>query len=153
MGATIRGEHEGPHFSPMGTAIAFRATADDTAGAFSLYDYTAPPGFGGPPHHVHAEHDEVFYVIEGTLRVRLDDEQRDVAAGSVVIVPRGVAHGFSNATDRPTRFIGTVSPGGFEHYFEGLTQLLAESSPPDPEKVMTLAAKFDTQPAPPLGDA
>src|SRR5207248_2617042 len=38
-----------------GNTIGFKAEADDTGGAFGLVEYTAAPGFGGPPAHIHRE--------------------------------------------------------------------------------------------------
>ena len=41
----------------------------------------------GVPHHVSRE--EVLYVLSGTLRVTLDGDAADAAAGDVVLVPAG----------------------------------------------------------------
>jgi mannose-6-phosphate isomerase-like protein (cupin superfamily) len=38
----------------------------------------------------------MFYVLEGTLTMRLGDETTELPAGSFVCVPPGVVHTFSN---------------------------------------------------------
>ncbi|MFZ1043218.1 MAG: cupin domain-containing protein [Anaerolineales bacterium] len=38
--------------------------------------------------------DEVYYVVEGKAKIRVANEARDVRAGSVIYVPKKVAHRF-----------------------------------------------------------
>ncbi len=42
--------------------------------------------------HYHQRTDEVYYVIGGHGRMRLDDEEIDLSPGVVVYVPHGVKH-------------------------------------------------------------
>ena len=42
--------------------------------------------------HQHEHEDEMFLVIEGTLRMELDNETHDVHAGEFIIIPRGTNH-------------------------------------------------------------
>ncbi|MDB5392106.1 MAG: cupin protein [Planctomycetaceae bacterium] len=42
--------------------------------------------------HFHAKTDEIYYVIEGSGTMTLDDEEIEVHQGVVVYVPRGVKH-------------------------------------------------------------
>jgi mannose-6-phosphate isomerase-like protein (cupin superfamily) len=42
--------------------------------------------------HYHEHTDEVYYIIDGTGTMILDDEQIEVHKGVVVYVPRGVRH-------------------------------------------------------------
>lgn len=42
--------------------------------------------------HDHAEEDELFYVIEGELVMRLRDREVKLSAGELFVVPRGVEH-------------------------------------------------------------
>ena len=41
---------------------------------------------------------DMFYVLEGTLRMRVDDDERDVGPGPSSCVPPGVVHTFRNDT-------------------------------------------------------
>jgi hypothetical protein len=43
--------------------------------------------------------------IEGTLTMRLGDEEREIGPGTFVCVPPGVVHTFSNPSDAPVRFL------------------------------------------------
>ena len=42
--------------------------------------------------HHHAGEDELFFVVEGRLRMQLRDGNRDLGLGEFIIVPRGVEH-------------------------------------------------------------
>jgi mannose-6-phosphate isomerase-like protein (cupin superfamily) len=42
--------------------------------------------------HHHDDADELFLVIQGTLRLKLPDGEVQVAPGEFIIVPRGVEH-------------------------------------------------------------
>lgn len=93
-----------------------KLSAAQTGGALSLWFETVPPG-GGPPPHVHRAEDEVFIVTEGEITFLSGDRSWVAAAGAVVFAPRGIPHTFRNETERQARFIGLVTPGGFDNYF------------------------------------
>jgi len=42
--------------------------------------------------HQHAEQDELFLVIEGSLRIELRDGELALGPGELVVIPRGVEH-------------------------------------------------------------
>jgi mannose-6-phosphate isomerase-like protein (cupin superfamily) len=42
--------------------------------------------------HYHQRTDEVYYILEGEGRMRLDDEEIELHSGVTVYVPRGVKH-------------------------------------------------------------
>lgn len=42
--------------------------------------------------HDHADTDEAFFVIEGTLRIDLPDGSVEIGPGELFVVPRGVKH-------------------------------------------------------------
>jgi quercetin dioxygenase-like cupin family protein len=43
------------------------------------------------PDHAH-EHEQIGYVVRGRLRFRIDDEEREVAAGDGYMIPGNVSH-------------------------------------------------------------
>ena len=49
----------------------------------------------GPRRHRHP-YDEIFVIVEGVIRIEAGGEQLDATAEEVVVVPRGVAHSFTN---------------------------------------------------------
>jgi mannose-6-phosphate isomerase-like protein (cupin superfamily) len=71
----------------------------------------APPG-RGPSQHRHP-YDEVLITQEGRATFFLGDEQREVGAGQIVVVPAGQWHGFVNSGDGPLRQIDIHVSSGF----------------------------------------
>jgi mannose-6-phosphate isomerase-like protein (cupin superfamily) len=96
------------------------------------------PGRDGADLHIHREHTDVFYVLEGELGLKLADGSAVVGAGTFVRVPPMVAHGFRNAGDSELRYLNFHAPGtGFAEYMRGLGR--GERVP------------FDQEPPPPSG--
>jgi mannose-6-phosphate isomerase-like protein (cupin superfamily) len=80
-------------------------------------------GQEGADLHVHREHSDVFYVLEGevTVRLGLEDRQVKVPAGALARVPPGVVHGFRNSSDAEMRYLNFHAPGSdFATYMRGL---------------------------------
>jgi quercetin dioxygenase-like cupin family protein len=77
---------------------------------------THPPGFAGPPLHLH-DFDEAFYVLEGELTFRLSDELFTRRAGELAFAPRGVPHTYANHSGADARALIVCTPAGFERYF------------------------------------
>ena len=57
------------------------------------------------PLHLHRNDDEAWYVLEGTLVVRVGDEDVEAPAGSSVYVPHGTPHTYWNAGPGPVRYL------------------------------------------------
>lgn len=102
-----------------------KATGQNTAGAYTLLDFVVPPGDEGPPLHVHHRTGEAFYVIEGTLAIRLDDEDLLAGPGSFVFVRPGVAHAFAVRGATSARFLVILPPPDFVEFFQ---QMLGQVS-------------------------
>jgi mannose-6-phosphate isomerase-like protein (cupin superfamily) len=76
------------------------------------------PGTPGPAPHVHHRHSDAFYVLEGTLTVRLGDEERPLHPGGFVRIPPNVVHTVRNADEgAPVRALNIHAPSmGFDGY-------------------------------------
>ncbi len=66
------------------SSVTIKATSEDTGGSFYLGEVVIAPGFAGPPPHVHERLHDMFYVLEGTLTMRVGDETAGLGAGSFV---------------------------------------------------------------------
>jgi mannose-6-phosphate isomerase-like protein (cupin superfamily) len=63
-----------------------------------------PPRFIAPLHLHHAD-DEAWYVLEGSLRVRVGDDEIEARTGSGVFVPRGTPHTYWNPKPERLRYL------------------------------------------------
>jgi len=111
---------------PTGQSMTVKVSGAASRGAYSLIEYSHAPGAPGPPAHLHREHEEAFYVLEGELTLEAGDSSMTVRAGQAAVVPRGVIHRPSNASDQPVRFVFVSSPPMDEFFAE--LGLLTESS-------------------------
>lgn len=80
-----------------------------------VVEWRDPGGGGDPPMyiaplHVHHEDDEAWYVVEGTLTVRVGDQDVEVPTGGAVLVPRGTPHTYWNPHPAPTRYVLIMTP-------------------------------------------
>src|SRR6478672_11914442 len=103
--------------SPVGGDITHKIRGEASGGAFSIFESRIPPG-EGPPLHVHANEEEVLYVLEGEFRFQLRDEVTAAPAGSLMYVRRGVPHTWQNAGEDDGRLLITFTPAGMERFFD-----------------------------------
>src|SRR5688572_25295895 len=111
--------------------IRFIASSAETGGATTVFETTEMPGYKTNWHR-HNNAEETFYVLEGTLTVKLGDKTHHLTAGSYVFIARGTPHAQGNLTDKPVRFITTVTPGGIEEFFKDRSELLKTVKPGEP---------------------
>jgi mannose-6-phosphate isomerase-like protein (cupin superfamily) len=81
--------------------------------SFVVADWTDPGTHPGRPIaglHLHRSDDEAWFVLTGRLGFQVGDEQREVAAGKSILVPRGTPHSFWNAVSEPTRYLLVMTP-------------------------------------------
>jgi quercetin dioxygenase-like cupin family protein len=81
--------------------------------------YRYGEGERGAEPHVHREHSDAFYVLDGQVTVRIGPELEPVVAtaGTLVAIPPGVIHAFDIDGPGAARFLNVHAPdGGFARY-------------------------------------
>ena len=101
------------------------ASGEATGDAFSIVEHRLAPGAEGPPLHRHERLCDAFYVLEGSLTLRVEQETLTAEAGAFACFPPGVAHTFLNASQAPVRMLNINAPGGWDRV---LRSLVAASS-------------------------
>jgi quercetin dioxygenase-like cupin family protein len=133
----------------------------------STFEVVVPAGFDVGA-HVHRAGQELFYVLEGELDllafdpvVRSEDwhawesssGQRYLRGGpgSLLFIPPGCPHAFSNPSLAPARVLFQAAPSGHEDYLDELAALLREArGKPDPAAVAELRRRYDIEQLTPL---
>src|SRR5918994_7212658 len=147
-------EGEGKMLWVVDELMTFKASGEDTGGAYALTDSMVPPG-GGPPPHIHHWEDEAFWVLEGELEVMVGESTFRASAGSFVHLPKDIAHAYENVGTEPARFLTLIVLAGLEKLFEevGKPGSDVSSQPPfeekDIEKLLTVAPKYGAEILPP----
>ncbi len=132
------------HSVPLrGSKVTFKVRSDQAGGA-SYAEFAAAPGFDTGL-HLHSKLEEAFYVLEGEFELRAGAQARRAGPGTLMFVPPGVPHAFSNPTDAPAKLLLLMSPPGHDRYFAELADILALSGPPDTDAIAALRRKYDTE--------
>ena len=60
--------------------------------------------------HMHPKTDEIQYIIEGSGAMWLGSERKEFKAGTLIIIPKGTAHGGTLVTSGPVKAIAIKIP-------------------------------------------
>ena len=107
---------------------------------------TVPPGFAGPPPHIHHDFDEAIYVLTGALTmVTGHNDPRPAPAGTLILAPRGTRHTFANPGDAPAHVLGVWSPGSALAFMEDIGPALSPAGPPDPARLADIYRRHNSE--------
>ena len=120
--------------------LRLKVGSAQTGGILEVAEISGP---GSPPPHVHREHDECFYIIEGMFTFTLGTEVLEAPADTVVFLPRGTPHAFTHSEG--ARALVFVVPANLEGFFRELGEGLAAGWS-EANLRSTLAGKYDTWP-------
>ena len=149
----VLGPDDGDPYHWLGTLTLTKVMGSVTTGNLDIVDHRVPPGYA-PPLHVHQKSDEIFFLVDGHLQVRCGDDTWQAEAGSLIFLPRGVPHGFTNSDRGPARTLLINAPAGFGDLIVALgdpapeRDMPALDAPmPPPDKVATESARYGIAPA------
>lgn len=79
---------------------------------------TFDKGSPGAPAHFHTRADEMFHVLEGTMRILLGEEIVTLETGDFLLVPARTPHAFAPAPDTEAKMLVVFTPGmdRFDYY-------------------------------------
>lgn len=60
--------------------------------------------------HMHPKTDEIQYIIEGSGAMWLGNERKEFKAGTLIVIPKGTAHGGTLVTSGPVKAIAIKLP-------------------------------------------
>jgi len=116
-----------------GHLMTFLATAEDTQGKFALIEAVARKG-NVPPPHIHHREEETFYVLEGEMTFSVGGQTIKATPGTMVCLPRDVAHSFVIDSEQG-RVLILLTPAGLEGWFKEFSE---------PAPAMTLPPPVET---------
>jgi quercetin dioxygenase-like cupin family protein len=100
--------------------VTHKLTSQHSGGAYYLFEFEFDPESGNSL-HVHSYEDEVVYVLDGAIQIRLGNEKLQAVAGGVAHLPKHIPHALYNPLKVPSRYLGIAIPGGMEKFFDELS--------------------------------
>jgi quercetin dioxygenase-like cupin family protein len=119
--------------------VFVKSTLDLSDGRLTLVEDQLKPGFFLARHH-HKKMVEIFYVLDGSVEFRFDDETVVAEPGTTLNVPPDVWHEVSSRDG--ARLLTIFSPGGFDRYLEELVTL-TEGQYADAAFMRDMSEKYD----------
>src|SRR3989337_1862048 len=117
----IRREGEGERLWFAGGGVhIWKATAEETAGAFLLVEDRMTQG-KTTPLHTHPNLDETLIVLEGEILVYAEGTEHRVGPHGVAVAPRGVPHAFM-VTSESALILVLQTPGSGEAFYRDATE-------------------------------
>jgi quercetin dioxygenase-like cupin family protein len=96
----------------------------------SEFDYGS--GERGAQRHVHREHADAFLVMDGEFTFHFRDGSHALPAGTFLVMPPNVVHGFDNDSEASARCFNLHLPSfGFADYMRGKNTDFDQFDPPE----------------------
>lgn len=147
VAVSIVGPGQGELFSNGPAQIRILEDGSNTEHRLGIGEIVVPPHTAGPPQHRHAQHDEGFYVLSGTVRFTIGSDNYDVGPGTWVTVPPGAPHTFANPGDDPLVLLTTFTPDLYVHYFRDVKALIESGQPMSRETLAPIWKHYATEPS------
>lgn len=108
-------------------AVTHKLTSQQTGGAYYLFETAFDPGTGNKL-HVHRREDEIGYVVEGALEIRLRDRSQVLDAGGIARLPKGIPHAIRNPLATPSRYLFIAVPAGLDQWFDAVARAKSDGA-------------------------
>jgi mannose-6-phosphate isomerase-like protein (cupin superfamily) len=134
----------------MNASSACKLTADDSAGGCSAFELVSPT-HQGPGLHVHSREDEWYYVLAGEFLFDVGEHRYVLPVGACVFAPRDIPHRWATNSATDGRILLVCQPGGFEKFFDALSQIPMNTNDADMKAMSELMKRFGLTPlGPPI---
>jgi mannose-6-phosphate isomerase-like protein (cupin superfamily) len=147
---------EQPGFSPLvihpqdaellgagSDTIALLADASATGGLLGVSRTTLGRGRDGATPHYHRGSAELFFVLDGRLRVLAGEEVVEVEAGGTLVVPPHTVHAFAAAPGSGADALIVITPGVERFAYFRLLERVRHGRA-DPQDLLAVQDRFDT---------
>ena len=134
----------GQYFWFLNTLVRIRVSATAGKDSMCVIEHWAPPG-DSPPLHIHRNEDEIFYILEGECRFRVEDSELRAGPGDTLIAPKGVRHTY-RVESKGGHFLTVTRGSDFERFVHVLgrpaerIELPPQSGPPSAEAIAQLTS-------------
>jgi quercetin dioxygenase-like cupin family protein len=111
--------------------VTVRVSTSEGPDGISVLEHRMPYG-SSPPFHLHRTEDELFYILEGEYRLRIQDQEQRVSPGTIVLLPKGVPHTYRVESARGGRCLTVTVRGDFERFVRAISRPAERPELPKP---------------------
>jgi quercetin dioxygenase-like cupin family protein len=111
--------------------VTIHVSTSDGQDGLSVLEHRMPYGFS-PPLHLHRTEDEVFHVLEGEYRLRVQDQEHRLSAGDFLFAPKGVPHTYRVESAPGGRCLTITARGDFERFVRAVSRPAERPELPEP---------------------
>ncbi len=134
----------------LNSLVTIRVSQSDGQDGVSILEHRVPHG-DSPPLHFHRTKDEIFHILEGEFRVKVQDQEHRVGPGAILLAPKGIPHTCRAESLEGGRFLTVTVRGDFERFVcamghpaqhPGLPELAGVPSPEAIQALATAATQY-----------
>jgi len=114
-----------------------KVSGSDTNGELAIFEQTSLSQGKGTPLHIHHSQDEIFYVIEGSYKFQVGNDQYELATGDSIFLPRKVAHAWTQLSEKGKMTVVMQPAGRLENFFINMAALDHEPSQVEIAKIFS----------------
>lgn len=144
---SVVGPDDGETIQLGPTQMRILEDGSTTGHRLGIGEITIAPHTQGPPQHRHAQHDEGFYVVSGTVHFTIGETTHVAPASTLAMIPPGAPHTFANLGDTPAVMLNTFTPDLYVQYFRDLRNMIAGGQELTPESTVAVMSRYATVPA------
>lgn len=118
------------------------ADAEHTGGVMNVVRTTLGAGVDGPPPHYHRNSPEMFYLLDGALRVLTGDEVVTVEKGDYLLIPPLMPHAWAAPRETGADVLIVKAPGTNRFDYFRLADRIRRGEA-EPQEILATAERFD----------
>ena len=125
--------------------VTVRVPTSTGQDGLSVLEHWMPHGSSAPWHR-HRTEDELFHILEGEYRLKIQDQEQRVGPGSIVLAPKGIPHTYRVESPQGGRCLTISGRGDFERFVRSVShpaarrELPPPAGPPSAEAIAKLTA-------------
>ena len=131
----------GPHYDWTRDHTFVKVSSADTGGAFAMMEDNLKVEFSLGL-HVHRQHAETFYILEGNVDFYIDGTWMTATPGTTVHIPPGIPHALDLPDGQTGKLLMIFQPGGFDQFLTEMSGL-TEEQVADEALMNAISEKYD----------
>jgi quercetin dioxygenase-like cupin family protein len=115
----------------LDSLVTIRVSTSEGPDGISVLEHWMPHG-ASPPFHLHRTEDELFHILEGEYRLKVQNQEQRVGPGTMVLVPKGVPHTYRVESAQGGRCLTITVRGDFERFVRAMSRPAERPELPKP---------------------